>query len=51
MEAITDVPDDDDDLRAVAHFLETSQFSDNFDDEAKRRIKKLAMKYCVRKIA
>ena len=51
MEAITDMPDDEDDLRAVAHFLKFSQFPHNVVDEAKRRIKKLAMKYCVRKIA
>ena len=51
MEAITDMPDDEDDLRAVAHFLKFSQFPDNVVDEAKRRIKKLAMKYCVRKTA
>ena len=48
MEALTD---DEDDLRAVAHFLEFSQFPDNVDDEAKRRVKKLAMKCCVRKVA
>ena len=51
MEAITNVPDDEDDMRAVAHFLKFSQFPHNVVDEAKRRIKKLAMNYCVRKSA
>ena len=47
--ATADMPEDDDeDLIAVTHFLESSVFPDTADDEAKRRIKKLAMKYCVR---
>ena len=50
MEAVTDMPDDEDDLRAVAHFLEFSEFPDNVDVEAKRRVKKTAMKYCVRRL-
>ena len=47
---IVDMPDDDEDLRAVAHFLEFSQFPDNVGDEAKMKLKKQAMNYCVRKV-
>ena len=49
-DAIIDMPDDDEDLRAVAHFLEFSQFPDNVGDEAKMKLKKQAMNYCVRKV-
>ena len=49
-DAIIDMPDDDEDLKAVAHFLEFSQFPDTVGDEAKRRLKKQAMNYCVRKV-
>ena len=49
-DTIIDMPDDDEDLRAVAHFLEFSQFPENVGDEAKMKLKKQAMNYCVRNV-
>ena len=49
-DAIIDMPNDDEDLKSVAHFLEFSQFPDNVGEAAKMKLKKQAMNYCVRKV-